>query len=212
MGFINSSCSFSRFRILDPVSDMLVIQIPDLLRKNAFQEIDDLPEMFSWGWTSFDDMLDTEWSVAPPQKGGYIFFSLRLDVRRIPAGVIRKHFALALKDEKKRMEESGKSYIAKERKKEIKEQVLLKLKKHFLPNPGEFNVVWAVANNEVWFASIQPKIIDLFMEEFLKTFNLHLEQITPYVLAENIIGDKSREKLEELEETIFTINHSCAAS
>ena len=60
MGFQNSSCSFSRFRVLDPVSDELVLQIPDLLRKYAFREIDELPEMSAWGWSCFDDMFDTE--------------------------------------------------------------------------------------------------------------------------------------------------------
>ena len=99
MGFQNSSCSFSRFRVLDPVSDELVLQIPDLLRKYAFREIDELPEMSAWGWSCFDDMFDTEWSAASPKKGDAVFFSLRLDIRRIPAGVIRKYMALAIKEE-----------------------------------------------------------------------------------------------------------------
>lgn len=206
MGFQNSSCSFSRFRVLDPISDELVLQIPDLLRKYAFQEIDDLPEMSAWGWTCFDDMLDTEWSTATPQKGDSVFFSLRLDIRRIPTGVIRKHMDLAIKEEIKKLKQIGKTYIPRERKKEIREQVLFKLKKHFLPNPGEFNIIWSIPNNEIWFASTQAKIIDLFMEQFLKTFNLHLEQKTPYVLAQTILGEKNQEKLDFIEETNFTIS------
>ena len=205
MGFQNSICSFSRFRVLDPVSDELVLQIPDLLRKYAFREIDELPEMSAWGWSCFDDMFDTEWSAASPKKGDAVFFSLRLDIRRIPAGVIRKYMALAIKEEIKKLKESGKTYIARERKKEIREQVLFKLKKHFLPVPGEFNVVWSIANNEIWFASTQTKIIDLFMEQFLKTFNLHLEHKTPYVLAQMILGEENQEKLDSIEETNFAI-------
>ena len=85
------------------------------------------------------------------------------------------------------------------------EQVLFKLKKHFLPVPGEFNVVWSIANNEIWFASTQTKIIDLFMEQFLKTFNLHLEHKTPYVLAQMILGEENQEKLDSIEETNFAI-------
>ena len=59
MGFANSSCSFTRFRILDPVPDALWPQIPDKLKQFAFRDIDDIPEMEAHGWVNFDDMLDT---------------------------------------------------------------------------------------------------------------------------------------------------------
>ena len=74
---------------------------------------------------------------------------------------------------KKRMGEQGKNYIARERKRTWRE-VVPRLRSRFLPVPGEFNVLWATDKNEVWFASTQNKMIDLFMEEFLKTFELHL--------------------------------------
>lgn len=131
MGFANSTCSFSRFRILDPVPAELWPQIPDKLKQFAFRDIDDIPEMQSQGWTSFEDMLDTDWAEAPPQKGAYLVFSLRLDSRRIPAGVVKKHLALALRQEKERMREQNKTFISRERKKELKEQVLLRLRQRF---------------------------------------------------------------------------------
>ena len=203
MGFANSSCSFTRFRILDPVPASLWPQIPDKLKQFAMRDIDDIPEMQAQGWTCFEDMLDTDWVTAPPQKGSYIVFSLRLDMRRIPAGVVKKHVAMALKEEKMRMAQQGKNYIARERKKELKEQVLLRLRSRFLPVPGEFNVLWATDKNEVWFASTQNKMIDLFMEEFLKSFELHLEQLTPYNLAVSMLDEESLIRLDKLEPTQF---------
>ena len=198
MGFANSTCSFTRFRILDPVSSELWQQIPDKLKQFAFRDIDDIPEMQAQGWVSFEDMLDSEWAAAPPQKGAYIVFSLRLDMRRIPAGVVKKHLALALRQEKERMREQNKTFISRERKKELKEQVMLRLRQRFLPVPGEFNVLWATDKNEVWFASTQNKMIDLFMEEFLKTFELHLEQLTPYNLAAAMLDEESLIRLDQL--------------
>lgn len=203
MGFANSSCSFTRFRILDPVPDALWAQIPDKLKQFAFRDIDDIPEMEAHGWVSFEDMLDTEWLAAPPQKGAYIVFSLRQDLRRIPAGVVKKHVALAMKEEKQRMSEQGKNFISRERKKELKEQVLLRLRSRFLPVPGEFNALWATDRNEVWFASTQGKMIDLFMELFLNTFELHLEQLTPYNLAASMLDEEALERLDQLEPTQF---------
>ena len=111
--------------------------------------------------------------------------------------------ALALKEEKNRLRDQGKTFIARERKKELKEQVMLRLRQRFLPVPAEFNVLWATDKNEIWFASTQGKMIELFMEEFLKTFDLHLEQLTPYNLAASLLDEDSLIRLDQLEATQF---------
>ena len=205
MGIIvSSSISMTRFRVIDPITHDLWTQIPDRLRQFAFQEIDDLPELQAYGWTCLEDMLDTEWRTAPPQKGNYFTFSLRLDTRRIPPAIIKKQLSLAMKAEKEKLEAQGKKFISRERKKELKEQVLLRLRQRFLPTPAEFNVVWEPDRNEVWFASTQGKMIDLFMEAFLNSFELHLEQIEPYSLAEGLLDDVEMGKLDSSESTRFT--------
>ena len=206
MGFANATCSFTRFRILDPVPAALWTSIEDRLKQHAFLDIDDMPEMQSKGWVCFEDMLDTGWRAAPPRKGAYIVFSLRLDTRRIPAAVVKKHLALALREDKARLSEQGKTFIARERRKEIKEQVLLRLRARFLPIPAEFNVLWATDRNEVWLASTQNAMIDLFMELFLETFDLHLEQITPHTLAVALLGEKREEQIDRLEATQFAVS------
>ena len=205
MGIIvSSSISMTRFRVIDPITHDLWTQIPDRLRQFAFQEIDDLPELLAYGWTCLEDMLDTEWRTAPPQKGNYFTFSLRLDTRRIPPAIIKKQLSLAMKAEKEKLEAQGKKFISRERKKELKEQVLLRLRQRFLPTPAEFNVVWEPDRNEVWFASTQGKMIDLFMEAFLNTFDLYLEQIEPYSLAEGLLDDVEMGKLDSSKSTRFT--------
>ena len=108
-----------------------------------------------------------------------------------------------MKAEKEKMQEQGKKFISRERKKELKEQVLLRLRQRFLPIPAEFNVIWATDRNEVWFASTQGKMIDLFMEAFLNSFELHLEQITPYSLAETMLDEAAMSRLDRIEATQF---------
>ena len=207
MGTItSSSISFTRFRIIDPIPSELLTQIPEKLRQFAFRDIDDLPEMQAYGWVCFEDMLDTEWRTAPPQKGNYVTFSLRLDTRRIPPAIIKKQLSLALKAEKEKMQAQGKKFISRERKKDLKEQVLLRLRQRFLPVPAEFHVVWEPDRNEVWFASTQGKMIDLFMEFFLLSFEVHLEQLTPYSLAETLLDEEAMSRLDRMEPTEFAVN------
>ncbi len=126
-----------------------------------------------------------------------------MDKRKIPAGVIRKHVALALRQEKEELRARNKTFISRERKKEIKEQVLLRLRQRFLPVPGEFNVIWLLEKNEVWFASTQSGMIDLFTEEFLQTFDLRLDQLTPYMLAVTMLDEDALLRLDRLETTQF---------
>jgi hypothetical protein len=203
MGFAGSTSSFARFRILDPVPQSLWRQLPDRLRKHAFRDIDDTQEMSSCGWVNFENMLDSTWSESPPQKADYVVFSLRLDRRRIPAGVVKKYMALAFIEEIERLRRQDKCFISRERKKEIRELVLARLRGRFLPVPGEFNVLWLTKRNEVWFASTQGGMVDLFLEEFLKSFELHLEQLTPYNLASAVLNEDCLARLDHLEATCF---------
>ena len=89
MSILSASCSFTRFKITEPVPKELWMEIPAKLRQFAFQDIDDIAEERGWGWTSFEDMLDMQWRSAPPEKGAYLAFALRLDTRRIPPAVLK---------------------------------------------------------------------------------------------------------------------------
>ncbi|MGJ3524427.1 recombination-associated protein RdgC [Nitratidesulfovibrio sp. D1] len=203
MGFLNASSSFTRFRIADPVPATLWPTLPDKLKQFCFRDIDATSDERSWGWVCFDDMLDTAWRTAPPEKGGYIAFSLRQDTRRIPAAVLKKHLSLALREEEARNKEQGKKFVSRERKKELKEQTRLRLMSRFLPIPAEFNVLWAIDTGIIYFASTQSKMIDLFSDYFTLTFDLHLEPLTPYALAASMLDEAAMTRLDTLEPTRF---------
>jgi hypothetical protein len=202
MGFAAASCSFTRYRILERPSADFWAQVPALLKRYAFQDIDSLPDTErSFGWTSFEDMLDIEWTMAPPEKGAYLAFALRLETRRVPPAVLKKHHGLALREEKRRMAEQGKQFISRERKKELKEQVQLRLMRHFLPIPAIFDVIWATDSGLVYFASTQRKVLDMFEEYFIKCFEVPLEQLTPYGLAAVSLTEHELNRLDTLEPT-----------
>ena len=204
MSFIKASSSFTRFRIIDEISQDIWESIPEKLRQFSFTDIDDIAEERSFGWTNFDDMLDTGWLTSPPEKADYLAFSLRLDTRRIPPAVMRKHVQFALKEEQKRIAEQGKKFIAKDRKKELAEQVKLRLMGRFLPIPAEFQVIWNTTSGHVYLASTQHKVIELFLDLFMRSFNIRLEQLQPYNLALSLLGNDVSEKLDALEATQFS--------
>ena len=201
MSFLKTSTSFTRFRISDPVPPALWAEVTDRLRRNSFSDIDELPEERSFGWTSFEDMLDTAFAASPVEKGQYLAFCLRLDTRRVPPAVIKKHLAVALRKEEAQSREMGKKFVSRERKKELREQMLLKLKMRFLPIPAEFQVIWNTSDSMLYFSSTQQKMLDMFEELFVRTFELHIVPMSPYELAAFQLGESLR--LETLEPTQF---------
>lgn len=205
MSFLKTSTSFTRFRITDPVPKSLWAEVLDRLRRNSFTDIDELPEERSSGWTAFEDMLDTTWTASPVEKGVYLAFCLRLDTRRVPPAVIKKHLALALKQEEAHNREQGRKFVSRDRKKELKEQVMLRLRMRFLPIPAEFQVVWNTAESTLYFASTQQKMLDLFEELFIRTFELHIVPLSPYELAVARMQDNNalQLQLDTLEPTQF---------
>ena len=73
----------------------------------------------------------------------------------------------------------------------------------FLPIPAVFDVAWATDTNIVYLASTQTKLIELFMNHFTLTFDLHSEPMTPYALAASMLDEKTLARLDDLEPTSF---------
>lgn len=203
MGILAASGSFTRYRIVGDVKDEIIRNAPELLKKNAFQEIEHTADERSFGWVCLEDMLDASWRTAPPEKAHYLCFSLRLDTRRVSPAVFKKHLRLAMDAEKDAQAESGKSFISKDRKNELAEQVKLKLMARAMPVPAVFDVVWNVSTNEIFLNSVNSKLRLLFEDLFTLTFELSLEPMTPAFLAMRLTDESRHIMIEELEPSQF---------
>ncbi len=203
MGLLAASGGFTRYRIVGDVKDEILRQAPDRLKKYAFVDIDHTADERSFGWVAFEDYLDNQWRGAPPEKGHYLAFSLRLDTRRVSPAVLKKHLRLALDQEKEHNQTSGKAYISKDRKKEIAERVKLSLMARAMPIPAIFEAVWNTLEHTVWLCTTNSKVQTLFEDLFTMTFELHLEPQAPAFLAERILGVERGLALEHVEPSQF---------
>lgn len=206
MGFMSASVGMTRYRIVEQdVPSTFWAEIDDRLRRNAFRDIDASAEERSFGWVSFDNMLDADFAHCPPEKGPYLVFTLRLDTRRIPPAVLKKHVTMAMNEAMRTMQEQGKKFLTKEQKAEIRDQVELRLRARTLPIPACFDVVWDTNRQLIYIASTQAKLTELFEELFTHTFGLHLEPLTPYFMALNLLGPDRRAELDAFEPTVFAV-------
>ena len=203
MPILSASTGLTRYRIVEDVQDNFIRQLPELLKKFSFKDIDHTAEERSFGWVNMDDMLDEQWRISPPEKGQYFTFSLRLDTRRTQPAVLKKHLQIALNYELEEARKEGKNFISRDRKREIKEQVTLKLRARSLPIPAVFDIVWNVPENRVYLTSSNSKVMELFEDYFETSFALNLEPLTPFFLAMDILGEEAAQKLESLDPTYF---------
>ena len=80
MTLIKSSIPLTVYRA---ESSILAHITTEKLKQFAFRSIDDVPEEKACGFVNCDDMFDTEWINSIPEKGHYMAFGFRVDVRRI---------------------------------------------------------------------------------------------------------------------------------
>lgn len=204
MGFMSASVGLTRYHIVEEeIPQSLWGEIDERLRRHACRDIDASSEERSFGWVSFDNLLDPDFALCPPEKGSYLAFTLRLDTRRIPPAVLKKHLALALNKALAELAEQGKKFLTKEQKNEIREQVVLRLRARTLPIPACFDVIWDTDKQLVYLASTHAKIKELFEEHFTHSFGLHLEPLTPYFAARRILQRETWPELDAFEPTIF---------
>ncbi len=203
VGILATSGSFTRYAVTEELTGQLASELPERLARHSFRDIDDTADERSFGWVCLEDWLDSFWRAAPPEKAHYMAFSLRLDTRRVPPAVFKKHFQLAIKAEKEAMKESGKAFITKDRKQELKDQVMLKLRSRSLPIPAVFDAVWNLRANQVYLATTNSKVRNLFEDHFAASFGLTLEPLTPYFLARRIVDASRHSLLDELEPSPF---------
>ena len=203
MSILSTSLGLTRYRVVEDIPDSLWREVPKRLADNAFHDIDDSVDERSFGWCNIDNMLDLDWSDSPPEKGHYMCFSLRLDTRRIPPAVFKKHCMIALAKELAQAKTEGKSFISKDRRREIKDQVMLRLRARSLPVPAVFDAVWNTRDGRVILATTNAKARALFEDHFNLSFGLELEALTPFALATDMLGEAAVARLETLEPTSF---------
>lgn len=203
MPILSTSLGLTRYRVVEAIPDSLWREAPKLLKDNAFKDIDATTDERSFGWCNLDNMLDLDWAESPPEKGHYFCFSLRLDTRRIPPAVFKKHCMIALASELNQAKAEGKAFISKDRRREIRDQVMLRLRARSLPVPAVFDAVWNTQTGGVLFCSTNAKAKALFEDHFNLTFGLNLEPLTPFFLAMDMLGEAAAKRLETLEPTNF---------
>ncbi len=177
MGFLKGKVTFTRYRVVGDMPPDFRNFFDDRIKLNAFREMTTEPEEKCLGWTSIDNVLDTNFEYANYQYGEYRLFSLRVDRKTIPPALLR---IKTLEAEKRFLEEKGLKKLFREQRAELKETIRGELLKKTPAVPSFYEVCWAPSEGWLLFGSLTEKVAEDFEEFFKQTFTMNLVPYVPW--------------------------------
>ena len=198
MGILNNTVSVCQFQVLgaSPATD-LATWVGEGLVRDGFRSIEQTSEELSSGWVQLDDYQDSGFAdLHTFQHYHYLAFSLRRDQRKLPTALLKPYLKkaeedwLAVNPQFKR--------VPKQQREDLRDAVRGSLFAKTLPVPAIYDAVWDTRTNLVTFASLGTKAVDLFVEQFKKSFDgLRLVSLHPFARAGRVIDDQLQPTLDK---------------
>ena len=128
---------------------------------------------------------------------------MRIDKKSIPAKVIQKHYALEMKN---RLENSGREFLSKTEKKDIKDHVINLLSLRIPATPNIYDLIWNYEARVVWFFSNLKGANEELETLFSRSFKLKLIRLFPYTMATlgSTLSDHEKDAVKQFTPTRFT--------
>ncbi len=180
MGILSSSVSITQYRVEGKLSEPILESVAAGLEKNAVEEIDNDSSDKAIGWTCFNNPFSTDFNRSPFLIGTHLVFSMRIDKKNIPSKIVQKHYSLEMT---KRLEKSGRDFLSKTEKKEIKDHVIHVLILRIPATPNIYDLIWNYESNSLWFFSNLKGANEELETLFTRSFKLNLIRLFPYTMA-----------------------------
>ena len=191
MGLISSTHSMSRYHIDGKFDTAVMDEVRKGLIENAIPKQENMYEELSAGWTPYESPYNPDFEKFSFIFGTYFVFSLRIDKKSIPMKLVQKEMALGIE---KKKEESGRDFLSKNEKSELKETILDVLM-HKIPSiPNIYDVLWSYEDKNLFLFTTQKAANELFETIFLNSFGLKPIRLFPYTITETKSGFSEAQK------------------
>ena len=202
MGFLSSSVVISKFRVNGNIEEPVLETIRNGLETHMIRDLGAESQEKNVGWTSFERPYTPDFSGSSFVVGPHIVFALRIDKKTLPAKVVKMNVTI---ESEKRLAESGREFLSKEEKKQIREHVELVLLSRIPATPNIYDIVWNVEDNMLWFFSSQNAAKEELESLFYSSFGVSLIPLFPFTEAELNCGlsDSDKDGLSAISPSIF---------
>jgi hypothetical protein len=190
MGILSNTVSICQFQVVgDRPRGDLFEWASDRLSRNSFQPIDNTADEVSSGWVQVDDPGENSFTYPRAfWRDHYLTFTLRRDQRRVPSPLFRARMKNA--EAEFLAANPGLRRVPKQKREDLSQAVRGALFAKALPSPSMYDAVWDTRSNRVTFASLSPKVMELFENHFKNTFEgLRLIMLHPFARAEAVLQE-----------------------
>jgi DNA recombination-dependent growth factor C len=194
--------SITQYRVEGQLPSPLNEQVTKALKKNTISDIDNDTSEQTAGWTSFDNPYQPDFNGSQFVIDTAWVFALRIDKKTIPTKVLKKHYNMEVA---RRLAESGRDYLSKTEKKQLKDHVLTVLSTRIPATPNVYDVLWKYEQGLLWFFSNLKSANEALETLFAHSFKLRLTRLFPYTAALDAgLSGPEKDCLNQLKPTLFT--------
>ena len=181
MGLISSTHSITRYAVDGNIEGSINEVVREGLIKYSIPKIESEYDEITAGWTPLESPYNPNFEQFSFTFGTYFVFSLRIDKKSIPGKLIQKYMAIEID---KKLKNSGRDFISKNEKSEIKELVTDILMHKIPAIPNLYDVLWDYEQKNIYLYTTQKAANEFFETIFLKSFKLKPIRLFPYTLIE----------------------------
>jgi len=168
------------------------------VRLRAFQPLKpDDEAVEASGWCVLERPFDLEFQTDNIYEDAFLVLGFRIDRYRVPGAMVRAQLA---DEEQRLLARSGKNRLSRNERLELKEKIVLKLRRKLTPSTKAIDMVWDLDGGTVLFFSHSRRTLADFSALFEKTFALPLVEDSPYIAAERLeLPARLKNALERIE-------------
>ncbi len=200
MGVFTGSVTLTKFYVRGKIPKRFAQPFLERIELRRFTELSpDSEEEEQSGWSVAGNPLDLELAHEKVFLNDYLVLGLRIDRWRIPRPLLKAQLEQAMDAFRER---TGRDKLNKKDKDELKFRVVRKLRKKVLPAMRQYDVCWNLNRQTVLLWSRSPRVKEEFRALFEQTFELELDEDSPYMTAKMLLPEEQLESFLELETTL----------
>ncbi|MBA3030635.1 MAG: exonuclease [Desulfobacteraceae bacterium] len=197
MGLFSSAVSIIRYKVKGELQKPVIETVRNGLMQNMFRDMEkEVSEKIS-GWTCYDNHYKPDFTNSDFIIGPFFVFSLRIDKITISPKIIKKQYTEMLAEH---LKNTGREYLSKHEKQSLKDTVIQDLSLRIPAIPNIYDMIWSHETSDLYFLNTLKTANEELETLFFKSFNLPLQRIIPFTLADAQSGltDSQRDILSKL--------------
>ena len=201
MGALSGSISFSKFVVRGEVPSRFQEKFMRSVKLRAFKplELED-EEDERCGWCAVGNGLEVEPDQGSVILNEYLLLGFRVDKWRLPKTLFDAHYEQVAQALQQRV---GRDKLSKKEREEVKFRVTRRLRKKILPTMRHSDLVWDLNQGSLLFWNRSERVKEQMTALFEKTFQLTLDEFSPFIAAREQVDSQLLASLCEAEPSSF---------